>query len=372
MISSIPKKTSKSHAKYFFSQVSASFFLSLVLLLTIFLLFQCLSTFTQRPVLNPFYAYFWVLSAQAQTQLLLLCYWLQSLSCVFRPASSYAKISVPLTLCCLWSVSDLLWRSHSLQSLHFPCAISPSSASQHHCLAFRAVCLSCLSLAAKSHPCFYNSSSLWEWACFSGPFPSDPTALVTCGKATPKRSLFVRCFNSPHSSAASSCVGFHIPQSLFLHCLKALMLFSQFLHNSASWLSFQFVLQAPFLLCLKKKIYWGLQSAQQESDINLLLFWKRKINKNLFSPVCLPVWLYLLGLLVTIRVHMQVFWGRVHKAVPLFCECMSSSRKAWSWEMLSQQQTVLGLDKGLCCSVISGESYNFLSFLYIVFIYSCG
>ena len=93
------------------------FFLSQVLLLTLFSLSQYLSTFRQAAVLDPLYAYFWVLPTQEQSWLPLLCYWLPSLPCLFRPVSSYPKTPSPLPLCCLWSVPDPLWRPHGSHSL---------------------------------------------------------------------------------------------------------------------------------------------------------------------------------------------------------------------------------------------------------------
>lgn len=161
------------------------FLLSLVLL-TLFSVSQYLSTFTQAPVLNPLYAYFWVRSTQAQTRLLLLCHWLPSLLYLFRPVSSYPKIPAPL-LCRLRSA---LKTTRLTQSLPFPGASCPSSASHQHCPACRAARPSLRSLAAESHPCLRASSSLWQRAGFSEPLQNDLSTLVNHWKATPRRSLF--------------------------------------------------------------------------------------------------------------------------------------------------------------------------------------
>lgn len=331
---------------------------------------QYLSTFMQAPVLNPLYAYFWVLSTQAQTQLLLLCHWLPSLLYLFRPVSSYPKTPAPL-LCRLRSA---LKTPGLAQSLPFPGATCPSSASHQHCPACRAARPSLPSLAAGSHPCPRTSSSLWQRASFSEPVQSHLSTLVNHWKATPRRSLSGRHFDCvttlqaplpcpPQSSASSGCVGFHTPQSFFFfhnaqkHCC--------FSHSSFTGLPYDSPLNSSFKLLLyhaAKKPYWGLQGAQQEPDMNLLLSCK-KILLHYLSVLprlsaCLPLSLVSVGYIQSPRT--SFLWQRLYRfSVDTYLpaekpdpgKCWASSRRCC-------------LAKGLCCFLL----LLFLGSLMILFL----
>lgn len=107
LIPSISKNSGKSNVKYFFS------LRSVLLPISSLSVSQYLSAFTQAPIFHPLCAYFCIVSAQ--TQLLLLCYWLPSLPWLFTPVASYPKTPAPLY--CLWSLSDRLWRPQGCTSL---------------------------------------------------------------------------------------------------------------------------------------------------------------------------------------------------------------------------------------------------------------
>lgn len=213
--------------------------------------------------------------------------------------SSYHEI--PALLCCFWSVSDLLWRPHSLQSFYFLGITSPCSASHYHCPASRAVGLFWASWWCKllSLVLFVSSRTCQ----FLIGHPSHPTREVYLSAAFSMLLLSKHLFSFLHQAflLAYTTIWF------LLRCSEVPLLFSQFLHNSALWLSYKFLLQGPVLLCYKRKTYWGLKKAQQESDMNLLLLWEKKyVFVICLCFPCLYAWLYLFCLPVTFRAHIQV------------------------------------------------------------------
>lgn len=264
--------------------------------------------------------------------------------------SSYHEI--PALLCCFWSVSDLLWRPHSLQSFYFLGITSPCSASHYHCPASRAVGLFWASWWCKllSLVLFVSSRTCQ----FLIGHPSHPTREVYLSAAFSVLLLSKHLFSFLHQAflLAYTTIWF------LLRCSEVPLLFSQFLHNSALWLSYKFLLQVPVLLCYKRKTYWGLKKAQQESDTNLLLLWEKKYVLSVCAfPVCMPDFIF-----SVYQLHSEpTYKFPVAEAVSFFCG------KAWSWEMLNQQQKVFDSKSLLfSCPVISGESYGFVASLCIV------
>lgn len=300
LISSIPKKTRKSHVKYFFSQVGVASFLWFFS----YLYFYSLKALVLDPLC------FWVLSERTQKHLLLLCYWLPLLPHLFRPVSFYSKIPAPLPLFCLWSVSDLLWSPRGSHSPYFPCAAYPCAS--HHCCPGHSVTPS---WALQIH----NSAS-WRRCCFLRGCPKKSNHFGKQLEGHPKAKsvcqLLWLCYYSPSISSTLPSVFYtnwlcwlpHTPIPpcfffFFCSAQKHSCFFSQFLHNPASWLSFKFLLQA-ILLCYKKTT--GLCQVLRKS---LIVIYRYSAKKYYFifppcSPVCLTAWLYLLCLSVAFRAHM--------------------------------------------------------------------